>query len=58
MEISAEQQQRFSLPPMIGQPAAGIGVNRAKKCLQRVEQSDDENSAAERFNIFGREAEP
>ena len=54
----AEQQQRFSLPPMVGQPAAGIGVNRAEKSLQRVKKADDQNAAAERLNVFGREAEP
>src|SRR5208282_3001494 len=54
----AEQQQRTPLSPMIGEPAAGIGVNRAKKCLQRVEKSDDEDATAERLDVFGREAEP
>ena len=58
MEIGAEQQQRFSLSPMIGEPAAGIGVNRAEQSLQRIEQADDQNAAAERLDIFGREAEP
>src|ERR1019366_813277 len=48
----------FSLSPMVGEPAAGIGVNRAEKCLQCVEQPDDENAATERLDVFGREAEP
>src|ERR1039458_3838369 len=43
---------------MIGQPAARIGVNRAEKSLQPVKQADDENGAAERLDVFGREAEP
>ena len=54
----AERQQRAALSPPVRKPAAGIGVDRAKKSLQRVEQTDDENTAAKRFDVFGRKAEP
>ena len=50
---------------MIGEPAAGIGVNRAEKSLQRVEKSDGENNlrcrknaVRQHFNVFWCEAEP
>ena len=53
-----EDKQRASLSPVIRRPAAGVGVDRAKKSLERVEHADDEHARAQRLQIFGREAEP
>ena len=54
----AEDQQRAALSPSVGQPAARICVQRSESSLQRVEQSDYDNPAAERFDVLGREAKP
>ena len=50
---------------MVSEPAAGIRVERAKQCLQRVENADDQNNLRRRQNavrqcldVFGCETQP
>ena len=46
------------MPPTVRQPAARIGVNSAEQRLERIEESDDENGCAKRFEVFRRKTEP
>ena len=43
---------------MIGQPAAGILINRVKKILGGAEQSDDCDACTERLQILGEKLLP
>ena len=46
------------MAPVVGEPAARIGIDRAEQSLQRIEQADDQHASAKSFEILGREAEP
>src|SRR6478609_4002488 len=53
-----ESEKRAAMSPTIDNYAAGIGVDRAQQCPERVIQADDENAGAEREKIFGDKTHP
>ena len=46
------------MSPKIDNHSAGIGVDRAQQCFQRVEKSDHEHARAERLQILRHETHP
>src|ERR1700730_18451931 len=53
-----ESQKRAPMSPKIDKHAAGIGVNRAEQRAERVIQTDDKNTRAQRLQKFRDEPHP
>src|SRR5207247_2665333 len=53
-----ESQKRAAMSPKIDNHTAGVGVNRAEQCPQRVVETDHENAPAQRLKKFRHESHP
>src|SRR5437773_12345973 len=51
-----ESQKRAAMSPKIDNHTAGVGVNRAEQCAQRVVETDHENARAQRLQKFRHES--
>src|SRR5207302_6709757 len=47
-----ESEKRAPMSPKIDKHPAGIGVNRAEQCAQRIIETDNKNTRAERLEKF------